>query len=158
MLDIFSASDLAADLIERTSRTTDVQRALELSLTPAFLLVGIGGIMNVMMARLIWIAGRIERLSESSEISCEVTHGAEVKWLCARRRFARRAIMLSTTAAAVISLVIALLFVSPFIEARIGTAIAVLWVVTMGLLIAGLVNFGLETKLAANGFNTERGL
>ncbi|MEO1488568.1 MAG: DUF2721 domain-containing protein [Pseudomonadota bacterium] len=158
MLDILSASDLAADLIERTSRTTDVQRALELSLTPAFLLVGIGGIMNVMMARLIWIAGRIERLSESSDISCEVTHGAEVKWLCARRRFARRAIMLSTSAAAVISLVIALLFVSAYIEARIGTAIAVLWVATMGLLITGLVNFGLETKLAANGFKTERGL
>ena len=39
-----------------------VQQALELSLAPAFLLVGIGSIMNVMMVRLNWIAGRLERL------------------------------------------------------------------------------------------------
>lgn len=152
MFDLLSASNLAADLLERTASTPDVQRALQSSLAPAFLLVGIGGIMNVMMSRLIWIAGRIERLSENLDISCEVTHGQEVAWLCARRQCARRAIMFSTAAAMVISIVIALLFVSAYIETKIGTIIAVLWTATMALLITGLVSFMLETRLAAQGF------
>ena len=54
-------------------------------------------------------------------------------------------------AAATISLVIAVLFVSAYIETRIGTFVAVLWVLTIGLLIVGLGHFLRETLMAANG-------
>lgn len=142
---------VASELLERTADTPRVLRAVELSLAPAFLLVGIGSIMNVMMARIIWVAGRIERLAESDHVSCDVNHAGEIEWLRQRRRLVRLAIKFSTAAAVVISLVIALLFVSAYIETRIGTIVAVLWVATVALLITGLVYFLRETLLAADG-------
>lgn len=151
MLDLLAPAGLAIDLIERTSRTADTLRAVELSLAPAFLLVGIGSIMNVMMARLTWVAGRIERLSDVEEEKITLNRQREIDWLCRRRKFARRAILFSTAAASVISIVIAALFVSVYIETRIGTLVAVLWVLTMGLLIAGLSQFFMETQIAAGG-------
>ena len=139
------------DAIESTTSITRVQNAVELSLAPAFLLVGIGSLMNVMMARLIWLAGRIERLSDPADGACEVSHKREVDWLTERRRFARVAIKFSTGAAVVISLVIAVLFVSAFVQASVGVFVAILWVLTIGLLITGLGYFLRETLLAADG-------
>jgi cytochrome c-type biogenesis protein CcmH/NrfF len=51
----------------------------------------------------------------------------------------------------VISVVIAILFVSAYIEPRIGTLVTILWVLTVALLIIGLVYFLRETFLAADG-------
>ncbi|MEE4153477.1 MAG: DUF2721 domain-containing protein [Erythrobacter sp.] len=157
MVEIVASTGLAVDLIERTSRTADTLRAVELSLAPAFLLVGIGSIMNVMMARLTWVAGRIERLSDLEEEKSTPNRLRELEWLCRRRQFARRAILFSTAAASVISIVIAALFVSVYIQTRIGTLVAVLWVLTMGLLIAGLSQFFMETRIAAGGSERFRG-
>lgn len=142
---------LAAELIERTADTPRVQQAVELSLAPAFLLVGIGSIMNVIMGRVIWIAGRIERLNDIPEGKCTDLHERELTWLYRRRVFARTAIKFSTGAAVVISLVIGLLFFSAYVETRLGTVVAVLWVLTVTLLILGLFSFLRETLLAAEG-------
>ena len=48
-------------------------------------------------------------------------------------------------------MVIAVLFVSAFVETPVGVFAAILWVLTIGLLIAGLGAFLRETLLAANG-------
>lgn len=155
MLDVIAAG-LAVDILERTADTPRVLRAVELSLAPAFLLVGIGSIMNVMMQRLIWIAGRIERLCVNSEAKdpeflSRLPFEVEVDWLTRRRRLVRIAIKFATGAAVVISLVIALLFVSAYVETRLGTMVAALWVTTVGLLITALIYFLRETLLAADG-------
>ncbi|MEO1729624.1 MAG: DUF2721 domain-containing protein [Pseudomonadota bacterium] len=153
MLDLLAsaAEPVAFEALRGPNSTASVQKAVELSLAPAFLLVGIGSLMNVMMARLIWLAGRIERLSNPSEATNQSNHDRELEWLRQRRDFARIAIKLSTGAAAVISVVIAVLFVSAFVKAAIGGFVALLWVLTIGLLIAGLGYFLRETLLAANG-------
>ncbi len=150
MLDLFSAG-IATEIFERTASTPRVQQAVQLSLAPAFLLVGIGSIMNVMMSRLIWLAGRIERLADPVEGACDVSHHRELAWLRTRRKLARLAIKFSTSAAVIVSIEIAVLFLSAYIDTRIGTLVAVLWVVTIGLLITGLVYFLRETLLAADG-------
>ena len=150
MLDLLS-SGIASELLARTADTPRVLRAVELSLAPAFLLVGIGSIMNVMMARIIWIAGRIERLADAGKESCSVADASEIEWLRKRRRLVRVAIKFSTAAAVVISFVIAILFVSAYIEPRIGTIVAVLWVLTVALLITALIYFLRETLLASEG-------
>lgn len=150
ILDLLTSS-VASEILERTADTPRVLRAVELSLAPAFLLVGIGSIMNVMMARIIWIAGRIERLADSDKESHDPAQASEIKWLRIRRRLVRVAIKFSTAAAVVISFVIAILFVSAYIEPRIGTVVAFLWVVTVALLITGLIYFLRETLLAAEG-------
>ncbi|MEM6828752.1 MAG: DUF2721 domain-containing protein [Pseudomonadota bacterium] len=147
-----SSQPFAVELLERTASTPRVQQVVQLSLAPAFLLAGIGAIMNVMMTRLTWIAGRIERLGESLEVASAESHAREVEWLSNRRQRVRTAIMFSSASAMNISVVISLLFVSAYIDAQIGSIIAALWVLTMALLITGLGCFVMETRLSARGY------
>lgn len=158
MIDML-ATGIAGELFERTADTPRVLRAVQLSLAPAFLLVGIGSIMNVMMQRLIWIAGRIERLcvnseSKSPEFISRLPFDVEIDWLTRRRRLVRIAIKFATGAAVVISFVIALLFVSAYVDTRLGTVVAALWVITVSLLIFALICFLRETLLAADSPDT----
>ena len=152
MIDLLSVAPQAAlDFLERTASTPRVLQMLQFSLAPAFLLVGIGSTMNVMMARLTWVANRIERLEQRFEDRPEEPCADEIAWLTRRRGIAQRAVMFSTAAAGLISVLIAALFVSAYIHFKIGTFVAVLWVATMALLITGLAFFFRETWIAAKG-------
>lgn len=152
MLDILAAGGaLASDILERTASTPKVQQIVQLSLAPAFLLSGIGAIMNVMMSRLIWIAERIERIERRIEDGKAGSEIHELPWLRARRQNAQMAVVFSTASAVVISVVIGLLFISAYIRPQIGTVTAIAWITTMLLLIVGLGFFLLETRLAARG-------
>ncbi len=141
----------AFEIFERTASTPRVQQVVQLSLAPAFLLSGIGAVMNVIMSRMIWIAQRIEKTEDLSEDQRTARQGREIGWLLRRRRLMQGAIMFSTASAVMISLVIGMLFISAYITAQIGTLIAFLWVLTMALLVTGLGFFLMETRLAAIG-------
>jgi hypothetical protein len=144
-------SPFAFEILERTASTPRVQQVVQLSLAPAFLLSGIGAIMNVIMSRMIWIAQRVENIEAKMEDQRTAKQARELAWLMRRRKLMQGAIMFSTASAVMISLVIGLLFVSAYITAQIGTVIAALWVLTMVLLVTGLGFFLLETRLAAIG-------
>lgn len=141
----------AFEIIERTASTPRVQQVVQLSLAPAFLLSGIGAIMNVIMSRMIWIAQRVEKIEDKVEDERTAKQARELGWLLRRRKLAQGAILFSTAAAVIISLVIGLLFISAYITAQIGTVIAGLWVLTVVLLVTGLAFFLMETRLAARG-------
>ena len=143
------------ELLERTSSSVRVQNVVQLSMAPAFLLAGIGAVMNVMTNRLIWVANKIERILKDADTPSGKAMLEELPALEKRRVHAQRAVMLSTAAACTISVVIALLFVSAFVRTPLGTLVAVVWLVTMGLLMAGLASFLLETRVAARR-NRER--
>ena len=151
ILDLLANSNLATDLLERTSSTFRVQEMVRLSLAPAFLLAGIGAIMNVMMSRLIWVAERIERLEARMEDDRTPREMTELQRLCRRRKLAQRAVMFSTAAALSVCVVIALMFISAFITPQIGSLVALAWITSMGFLITGLVHFAMETIVAASG-------
>ena len=151
-----SAVPVASDILERTASTPRVQQIVSLSLAPAFLLAAIGAIMNVLVSRMIWIANRIERIDDRIEDGRTDPQDEERVWLEKRRARAQVAVMFGTGAASVISLVIALLFISAWIEAQIGTLIAACWILTMVLLIIGLIYFFRETRLAAIGIKHPR--
>ncbi|MEC8772536.1 MAG: DUF2721 domain-containing protein, partial [Pseudomonadota bacterium] len=91
MLDILSGIG-AIELIERTSSTLRVQQVVQLSLAPAFLLAGIGAVMNVMTNRLIWVANKIERILNAGEEGDVEAMRAELPALELRRIFAQRAV------------------------------------------------------------------
>jgi hypothetical protein len=143
------------ELLERTSSSIRVQNVVQLSMAPAFLLAGIGAVMNVMTNRLIWVANKIEKILKASERDEGNELLVELPALEQRRVHAQRAVMLSTAAAFTISIVIMLLFVSAFVEPPLGTLVAFTWMLTMGLLMAGLASFLLETRVAARR-NRER--
>ncbi len=154
LLDILAGIG-AIDLIERTSSSMRVQQVVQLSLAPAFLLAGIGAVMNVMTNRLIWVANKIERILEAGEEGDIEAMRAELPALEQRRIYAQRAVMFSTASALAISVVILLLFFSAFVHAALGTLVAIAWVICMGLLVAGLGSFLIETRTAARR-NRER--
>ncbi|WP_232725659.1 DUF2721 domain-containing protein [Qipengyuania seohaensis] len=137
------------DIIERTSSSLRVQNVVQLSLAPAFLLAGIGAVMNVMTNRLIWVANKIERILAADENDEAGDLIDELPALERRRVHAQRAVMLSTASAFTISVVIMLLFISAFVRTPLGTLVAAAWLVTMALLMAGLASFLLETRTAA---------
>ena len=143
------------ELLERTSSSIRVQNVVQLSMAPAFLLAGIGAVMNVMTNRLIWVANKIEKILKVSDGNEGSELLVELPALEKRRVHAQRAVMLSTASAFTISIVIMLLFVSAFVRAQLGTLVAFTWVLTMGLLMAGLASFLLETRVAAKR-NRER--
>lgn len=145
----------ALDFIHRTSSTLRVQQVVQLSLAPAFLLAGIGAVMNVMTNRLIWVANRIERILDQLDAGTNEGLRAELPALEQRRIYAQRAVMFSTASALAISLVILLLFFSAFVKAALGTLVAGMWVICMGLLVTGLGSFLMETRTAARR-NLER--
>jgi hypothetical protein len=156
MLDLLAAAQTASplfalEILERTASTPRVQQVVQLSLAPAFLLGGIGAVMNVIMSRMIWIATRIDKIEDIAEDRRKSRQQSEIVWLQSRRKLAQTAIMFSTASAVMISTVIALLFIAAYIKAQIGTVIALMWVLTMALLIVGLAFFLLETRLAARG-------
>ncbi|KPM23416.1 GTP-binding protein [Citromicrobium sp. RCC1885] len=133
-----------------------VQQVLQLSLTPVFLLAAIGAVMNTMTQRLIWIATRIEAIEEAAELGEAGRRPEELPILERRRVYAQGAVMFCTASALAICIVIGLLFVSAFIETQIGTLTAVAWITTMGLMVAGLVLFLLETRLATGSAKDRR--
>ncbi|MGY6635632.1 MAG: DUF2721 domain-containing protein [Erythrobacter sp.] len=141
----------AFEIIERTASTPRVQQVVQLSLAPAFLLGGIGAVMNVIMNRMIWVATRIDKIEDITEAERTQRQSDELSWLRQRRQLAQTAILFTTASAVMISTVIALLFIAAYITAQIGTLIAALWVLTMALLITGLAFFLRETRLAARG-------
>ncbi|PLK23625.1 DUF2721 domain-containing protein [Porphyrobacter sp. TH134] len=147
----------ALEIFERTASTPRVQQVVQLSLAPAFLLSGIGAVMNVIMSRMIWIAKRIETIEDKMEEHRTPRQVREFGWLMQRRKLMQGAIMFSTAAAVMISAVIMLLFVSAYITSQIGTLIAGLWVMTMALLVTGLGFFLFETRLAAIGAQPPKG-
>jgi len=154
LLDLLAAAPhapFALEILERTASTPRVQQVVQLSLAPAFLLSGIGAIMNVIMSRMIWIAKRVETIEDKMEDHRTPKQARELSWLMRRRKLMQGAIMFSTASAVIISAVIMLLFISAYITAQIGTLIALLWVLTMALLVTGLAFFLLETRLAAIG-------
>lgn len=148
VLDLLPAM-IGVDLLERTSSTLRVQNVVQLSLAPAFLLAGIGAVMNVMTNRLIWVANKIERISNAGEEGDFDALRAELPALELRRIYAQRAVMFSTASALAISVVIVLLFISAFVTTALGTLVAATWVICMGLLVAGLGSFLMETRTAA---------
>jgi len=155
LIDTLAASaqqaPFALEILERTASTPRVQQVVQLSLAPAFLLSGIGAIMNVIMSRMIWIAKRIETIEDKMEEHRTPRQVRDFAWLMRRRRLMQGAIMFSTASAVMISAVIMLLFISAYIYAQIGTLIAAMWVLTMLLLVTGLGFFLFETRLAAIG-------
>jgi small-conductance mechanosensitive channel len=155
LLDLLAAAPVQApfafEIIERTASTPRVQQVVQLSLAPAFLLSGIGAVMNVIMSRMIWLAQRVERIEERMEDQRTPKQARELAWLMRRRKLTQGAILFSTASAVIISLVIGLLFISAYITVQIGTLIASLWVLTMVLLVTGLLFFLRETRLAAIG-------
>ena len=129
-----------------------VSQVIQLAVAPVFLLAGIAGLLGVLSTRLARIVDRariIERRipqAKRDEQRTLLRRETEVLW----RRIAliNWAIRLCVSGALAVCLVIVALFVGEFVDFNIARAIAVLFVLAMVLIVAGLVFLLIEVNLS----------
>ena len=130
---------------------SDIARAIQLALAPAFLVSGIVGLLNVMAGRLARIVDRGRGLTERpvvAESSERDSVHRELQSLERRRHLTGVAITASTIAALLLCVVIALLFVVVILHAPLNWLIGTLFTASTMALIVSLTFFLREVHLA----------
>jgi Protein of unknown function (DUF2721) len=129
----------------------NIAHNIQLAVAPVFLLTGIGSLLNVLTQRLARIIDRVRSVEagyESLEPAGRANASAELGILDRRMSSVQGAIALCTLSALLVCVVVAILFIGDFVPAAPSTLIAALFVSAMGLLIAGLVLFLREIRIA----------
>jgi hypothetical protein len=127
----------------------DVTRAIQLALTPVFLLTGIAGMLNVMTGRLSRIIDRGRALTEGQVVlSSHDLLDRELSVLEKRRHLVSVAITACTVAALLVCTVVAALFVDEVLHAPLGWLIGALFTAATLALVVGLTYFLREVHLA----------
>ena len=139
-------------MLPQTPPPGDIAHLITLSITPAFLLAGIGAILNVLTQRLARIVDRARALESGfpafGAAERRVAH-QELHALSRRLRFANLSVAACTASALVVCVVMMALFVTAFGGFGFGRTVAALFVLAMAALIVGLVLFLLEVRAAS---------
>ena len=138
-----------------------IAHLIQLAIAPVFLLAGIGAILNVLAQRLARVVDRARTLEAEIESYDEKQRNraaAELCYLERRMRVVNQAIRCCTASALFTCLVVAVLFVADLAQFPFSQPIALLFVVAMLLLIAGLVMFLHEIRLAMKSLTVRREL
>jgi hypothetical protein len=128
-----------------------VAHAVQLAVAPVFLLSGIGAILAVMTNRLGRVIDRARVLEERLEgASAEylATLRAVLAVLSGRAKLIGRAITLCTMTALLVCIVIAVLFLSAFLQFDASIPVALLFIAAMLCFFLGLLWFLREIYLA----------
>ncbi|WP_338426198.1 DUF2721 domain-containing protein [Sphingopyxis kveilinensis] len=128
-----------------------IAQTIQLSVTPVFLLVATGSLLNV-------IAGRLARVVDRSRVLMERwpdTEGAEHDRIVAELRVADRrmavinnSILAAVAGGIVVCLLVALLFTQAFTGVNLAVAASWAFAVAMLLLLVSLILFLIEVRLA----------
>lgn len=142
-----------------TVAVSAIAHHIQLAVAPVFLLAGIGSILNVMAGRLARVTERarlIEREFASYDEEARRLATAELRILDVRMTVVNLALSACTAAALLVCVLVALLFVADLSDFAIGRPVAWLFVLAMLLLIAGLVLFLWEVRLAMRALLVRR--
>src|SRR5690242_16203999 len=114
--------------------------AIQLALAPAFLLSGIGALLNVMTGRLARIVDRGRELGDGAERASAVHPSVELETqtLEPRRHLTSVAITATTTAALLVCMVIAAIFVEVMLQTPLKWLISAFFAAAMFALMVGL--------------------
>lgn len=130
---------------------TTIAQAIQLSLSPVFMLAGIGALLNVLSGRLSRVVDRgraIEQLHPRSTGPEHDRHVWELRLLDRRMSVINTALVLAVSSAVMTCLVVALLFIAELVVLQIGTALALSFILSMVLLIASLAAFLIEVRMS----------
>ncbi|GGD40570.1 DUF2721 domain-containing protein [Aureimonas glaciei] len=130
-----------------TASATNVVETIRIAVTPVFLLTGIGALLSVMTGRLSRIMDRARELENNPDPALR-DQRPELNLTRTRMKLIKVAVLLSVVSVFVVCLVIALLFVSSLVGLHIDVAVALAFIASMLLLMAGLLCFLLEVTLA----------
>jgi hypothetical protein len=137
--------------MEFSPAVTTIAQTIQLSLSPVFMLAGIGAVLNVIAGRLARVVDRtraLEQLHPRSSGPEHDRHVWELRLLDQRISVINTAMFLCVTSAVAICCVVALLFVAELGHLRIGRIVAVIFILAMAMLVAGLIAFMIEVRLS----------
>ncbi len=130
---------------------TEIARVVQLVITPAFLLAGIGTFLNVMTQRLSRVIDRAIEFSRDNaplDLPPEQQSLDLLDLLAVRAKLINHAITLCTSAAVMICLLIALMFLDALLDVDMSWAVGGIFVLAMLTMLSGLVLFLREVLLA----------
>ncbi len=133
-----------------------IAQTIQLSLSPVFMLAGIGALLNVLAGRLSRVVDRaraLEQLHPRTTGPEHARHVWELRLLDRRITVINAALFLAVTSAVMTCLVVALLFVAELVHLPIGTIVAVSFILAMLLLIVALIAFMFEVRLSVRAIH-----
>ncbi len=128
-----------------------IAQTIQLSVSPVFMLAGIGALLNVLAGRLSRVVDRsraLEALHPRTSGPEHDRHVAELRLLDRRMSNINRALFLAVSSAVMTCLVVALLFVAVLASLHMGQVVAISFILAMVLLIASLVLFMVEVRMS----------
>jgi hypothetical protein len=131
---------------------TLVAQTIQLAVAPVFLLAGIGAFLNVTAGRLARVVDRarvVEGLVLTTRGREHDRHIREITRLDQRMTIINWSIGLSVASAMAVALLVILLFAAELTAWKLGGVVAVLFILAMLLIAAGLTAFLVEVRLAA---------
>lgn len=131
----------------------DIAHTIQLAMAPCFLLTAIGAILNMLTGRLGRVVDRSRWIEQNFTAKDDPRHQNQVqqlRWIDERMRHANRALVLCTISAVLICVVIAGLFTAVLFDWALAQPIAIVFVLAMLLLIAGLGIFLYEVRIAVH--------
>jgi len=138
-----------------------IAQTIALSLSPVFMLAGIGALLNVLAGRLSRVVDRtraIEQLHPRSTGPEHDRHVWELRLLDRRISIINAALFLAVSSAVMTCLVVVLLFVATLTKLHLGTFVALSFILAMLLLIASLMSFMIEVRLSLRAVHVRKEL
>ncbi len=135
---------------------TNISHVIQLSVAPVFLLTSIGTILGVLSARLARIVDRARALNDRLETALEDRMPGirmEMHILARRRKLVNLAITAGTTAALLVCVSIATVFLGAVMKASVALVVASLFILAMAAFVAALVFFLREVLLASRSLH-----
>ena len=128
-----------------------IVEAIHASLSPVFMLTGIGAVLNVVAGRLSRVVDRARQLEEQHGALADGKRAqlvAELRLLSRRMGIINAALSLAVASAVATCGVVAMLFIGALSNYRLGHIVAFTFIVAMSLLILAFSAFMIEVRLS----------
>lgn len=130
-----------------------IAQTIQLALAPVFVLVAIGNILNLLAGRLARVVDRSRSVRDRYAATEGQDHDdvvREIRTLDRRIALINRAMLLLVIAALTIGLTVLSIFITTYWWAHMGWLDGLFFLCALGLLMAALVTFLAETRLASS--------
>jgi Protein of unknown function (DUF2721) len=137
--------------MQEPSSIGEITHLIQLAVAPVFLLAGIGSLLNVLAGRLARVFDRARKIEAAlAEITDDrrVADLRELAILDRRMSAIHGSILLCTSSALLVCLLVAILFVANLVSMNFAKPVAILFVMAMVALICGLLLFLVEITIA----------
>lgn len=137
--------------VMQLATVSTIAQTIQLSLSPVFMLAGISGLLNVLAGRLSRVVDRaraLEALHPRSTGPEHDRHVWELRLLDRRIVIINAALLLAVSSAVMTCLVVALLFIAELADLKIGTYVALTFILAMVCLISSLIAFIVEVRMS----------